>query len=249
MGLLSCLVRTCRTRNNLQFVRNAAADLDRAASPMPDEETALVAASTVFSASLQHMDKFWHAAEFDIVDGIRYLDGLRLAVGILTSARLRTLALTGARHLRKIEECYEIEYQPHEIKTKKPFDLMLPPELTRYIERGFRVSDRWRDHMLTEDKPLWINRNGQQMSHAQIYARTCATTLELLRVELSPQQIRRVGPSSLRKFAPRQAHLATSMLQHGTPRITVKSYMKTGTSAATVELHQLRLKRYGTPKV
>lgn len=93
-------------------------------------------------------------------------------------------------------------------------------------------------------QPLWVTRSGVRMSRRQTHARIKNTTWLEVGVELGPQQLRRLGPTSLRRFVPWRSSLAVSSVQHHSSRMTQK-YVKCDGSSSAFEFHRLLMDKFG----
>ena len=129
-------------------------------------------------------------------------------------------------------------------------DMMAPPEAlivhskTRTGSRVSRLPEPEDLQHIPQSQPLWVTRSGKRMSHRQTYTRICKTNLQEVDVELGPQQLRRLGPTSLHRFAPGRSHLGPKLLQHA-PRVNRDNYVKCNGSASANDFHRLLVEKFG----
>lgn len=229
---------------DLSYIRSAAADLDRASTPLTDELTRRTSSSEIYERALARMDENHDRSLADWRAALAYLDGLKLAIFVLTSIRLRTMALTQKRHFKLRGAQYVLVYRASETKTKEPFTADLPAELTARIEQAFEIAE-WLARKAGKAEPdgIWVTRSGVRMSHRQTHSRCVASTEQEVGIPLGPQRLRRQGPTSLKQFAPFRASIATSTHQHHARKVT-EGYAKATGTAGAIELHNLLATRY-----
>ena len=221
-------------------------DLNRAASPAPDDLTNKVGASELYEAAVARMDDTWASALILWRDALAYCDALKIAIDVLTLLRLRTLSVTTKEHARLRDGFYQLSYTAAEVKTQELLIRSLHPELTPYVEHGFEVASwlakRGADPTLSN---LWVTRDGRPMSSGWISKRIRRASLELVGVPLNPQRIRRLGATSIHRFVPRESMVATSALQHHGPQETKDHYVKTGSGGSAAEFRRFMQSKFG----
>lgn len=240
---LSEALRVMQPASDRTLVVFAARDLERAARPMEDKVSAAVGTSNIYAGAMERMNRAKSHSLTNWRSALEYLDGLRLAIDVLTGTRLLTLTLMTEGHFHRMD-CgrYRLSFSGDETKTRKSDSSLLPQELSSYIEHGMRVAAMLRGNE-GGDRAIWVTKHGTRMSPRQVYQRTHQASLQELNVPLGTQRIRRVIATSLAKFAPSQSHLARPALQHGA-RVTDKYYVKDDGWAAAKEFSKYLRKRF-----
>ncbi len=178
---------------------------------------------------------------------IRYRDGLMIAL-LSTCPTLRRgnfASITIGRHLRSRSEGYDLIFEAHETKTRRPLEIPVAAELTEPL-----------DSYLTHHRPvllrgsssdrLWIARNGRPMSAMSVYHRIVKVTTRAFGTPLNPHLFRDCAATTIAVEDPAHVRIAAPVLGHSSFATTEKYYIQANSLEASRRLREtlLALRRY-----
>ncbi len=206
---------------------NASRTLDRRIVPSRDQRDQLVAPSTLFYAGIKRMKRFKAAAATDAIAGVKYADGLMMAMEAIKALRLRNLSgmLVDHNIVENQLDAYELRYEPHETKTWARIRAQLPEKLAPWIKHWLeivrpnlpRVSGR-------ESRAMWVTTRGSDMAEITLYYRFCKATEEETGKRINVHLCRKIIVTGIAIGAPEMIELAPGSLDHTSRRHTKDAY-------------------------
>lgn len=137
----------------------------------------------------RRMKRFKAAAAIDAIAGVKFADGLMMAMEAIKALRLRNLSgmLVDHNIVENQLDLFELRYEPHETKTWAPIRAPLTEQLTPWIKYWIdvvrpivlRVSGR-------ESRAMWITTWGTDMKPITLYYRFCKATKEETGKRINP---------------------------------------------------------------
>ncbi len=205
----------------------ASRTLDRRAVPSRDQRDQLVAPSTLFYAGIKRMKRFKAAAASDPIAGVKFGDGLMMALEAIKALRLRNLwgMLIDYNIVEDQLDEYELRYEPHETKTWARIRAPLPDKLEPWIKYWLtEVRPMLLGMSGRESRAMWITSRGQNMASITLYYRFCNATKEETGKRINPHLCRKIIVTGIAIGAPEMIELAPGALDHTSRRHTKQAY-------------------------
>lgn len=205
----------------------ASRTLDRRIVPSRDQRDQLVAPSTLFYAGIKRMKRFKAAAATDAKPGVKYADGLMMAMEAIKALRLRNLSgmLVDHNIVENQLDAYELRYEPHETKTWAGIRTPLPEKLAPWIKHWLEVV---RPNLLRvsgrASRAMWVTTKGTDMAEITLYYRFCNATKEETGKRINPHLCRKIIVTGIAIGAPEMIELAPGALDHTSRRHTKDAY-------------------------
>jgi integrase/recombinase XerD len=208
--------------------------LRQTAAPSRDKLSRLVRASDLFELGISLMNTCESGADRPVYVGIRYRDGLIIALLIACPMRIKNLAnLVIGQHLL-FDGCeYRLKLSAAETKSGRPYHAGVPPELTPYIDGWLQVH-RPRLQLLARgdgqvgsiEGHLWLNRWGRPMHSAAIRHQIKIRTREAFGKAIWPHLFRDCAVTELVDCAPEEIGIAPDLLGHSDLQTTKRHYIQ-----------------------
>lgn len=170
----------------------------------------------------------------------RFRDGL--AIAFLACRSIRMSNLTGIRigtNLIRIDGDFWLRFSADEMKGKRPYEVPLPAELTRFIELYL---SRYRPVLLdggTSDR-LWISTEGQPITSRTLYEKIRRLTERALGVAINPHLFRDSLVTTVAHDDPEHVRITAPLLAHASLRTTTRHYNQ-AKMAQAVRQHQANI--------
>jgi integrase/recombinase XerD len=207
--------------------------LRQTAAPSRDKLSRLVRASDLFELGLRLMETC-EEADRPVYVGIRYRDGLIIALLIACPMRIKNLAnLVIGQHL-VFDGCeYRVKLSAAETKTGRPYVAAVPPELTTYIDGWLGVHREAIQSIGTKKgqvggvgSHLWLNRWGRPMHSAAIRHQIETRTEQAFGKAIWPHLFRDCAVTELVDCAPEEIGIAPDLLGHSDLQTTKRHYIQ-----------------------
>ena len=146
--------------------------------------------------------------------------------------RLRNLTMIRiGNHLNKVEDRYQLDFEPSEVKTDRYLTLTLPPELTPYIDAWLEV---WRPILLKDPviDAFWIGIKGAPMRERGVYGCVISATEAAFGTSINPHLFRDIAASWIVDMTPENVGIASSLLGHINPATTEDHYIQANQAIA-----------------
>jgi integrase/recombinase XerD len=208
--------------------------LKQTAAPSRDKLSRLVRASDLFELGISLMNTCESGADRPVYVGIRYRDGLIIALLIACPMRIKNLAnLVIGQHL-VFDGCeYRLKLSAAETKTGRPYHAAVPPELTPYIDRWLQVHrpkiqalGTRKGQVGSVGSHLWLDRSGRPMRSGAIREQIKARTRQAFGRHVWPHLFRDCAVTELVDCAPEEIGIAPDLLGHADLQTTKKHYIQ-----------------------
>lgn len=156
----------------------------------------------------------------------RYRDGLTILLLACRPLRRENLAsMRLDQHLVRAGESWRIAFDQTETKNHRPYETVLDPILTPFMDRYL---DHYRPMLLrrgtSDSDRVWISWRGKPMTSCCIYDRIVSLTRKHLGRRVNPHLFRDAAVTALAEAAPEKVWLAMPLLHHADPRSAERSY-------------------------
>lgn len=175
----------------------------------------------------------------------QFRDGLMIA--LLAARPLRRGNFTRieiGRHLVRISDTYNLQFDGAETKTGKPISAPIPLTLVPYLERYL---SEYRPHLLARngrwkgqttsaglsDTALWISAHGSAMTEMAAYDNICRRTRTCFGHAVNPHLFRDSAATSIAIEDPEHVHIVRSILGHSTMQSGERHYIHAQTLPAS----------------
>jgi hypothetical protein len=192
-----------------------------------------------------------------VMDGeprkILYRDGLIHMLWPSRPVRRRAFArIRIGRELRQVGDEWRLIFDSSEMKSGRPFEIAIPPDVVPFLERFLREV---RPMFLgAEDHDaLWLSSKGCPLSLDSISRLVGKRTEAAFGCRIPPHRFRHCAASTIAVIDPSQIEIATGLLDHASPRTTNDHYILAraiGASRLYAKLiAELTPKRFGWRRV
>jgi integrase/recombinase XerD len=178
---------------------------------------------------LDELDAGWMR---DGMEALAYRNALMVAILVHCPIRLRNLVMIRInRHLKKVQDRYQLDYEPSEVKTNRYLSCVLPLELSPYINNW--IQD-WRPLLLRDQAidAFWIGRRGAPIKEGGVYGCVIDTTKAAFGTSINPHLFRDIAATWVVDMAPANVGITSTMLGHVNPKTTEDHYIQANQSVA-----------------
>jgi len=168
----------------------------------------------------------------DRQEALDYRNALMVALLVQCPIRLRNLVMIRiGKHLTKVEDRYQLDFEPAEVKTDRYLTQLLPAELTPYVDTWLEV---WRPILLKDPfiDAFWIGIRGSPMQNRGVYGCVIATTEAAFGTSINPHLFRDIAASWTVDMTPENVGIASSLLGHINPATTEDHYIQANQAIA-----------------
>jgi site-specific recombinase XerD len=239
---------------DLAWLRRIFARLRRTATPAIDDRVRLLPAVTLFDLATSLMRR----AETGIDRPARrralwFRDGLLIAMLCAWAPRSRNLAATTiGGSLQRRGEVWWAAFGPEGTKNKRPIEVPLPDQFTRWIDRYidyYRPLLACRSCIPAAGGSFWLSSSGKPLTAKKIGERVSAVTKQELGRAVNPHLFRKVIPTELAIRDPAHVGVAQPLLGHTDYRTTQRAYNLGRALDAARQHHRLvQSIRVGSPE-
>jgi integrase/recombinase XerD len=227
-----------------EWLRTIWYNLQRAAKPARNKRARVVEAPELLALGLELMAAAERGSDRTLYQrALDYRDGLIIALMAARPLRLRNFAaVEPGVHLVRTAEGYSLEFQAHEIKTRRELDWTFPaglvPNLERYrtfyrpllfpINRG---SPR-RSRRPEDCRALWVSAHGTPMSSTTVYGRVILHTKRKFGRSVNPHLFRDDATTVIAIEDPERVGISMPLLGHSNPITAQRVYDQSGMVSA-----------------
>jgi len=143
---------------------------------------------------------------------VAYRDGLLIAILALRGRRRRSVAAFRVDHeIRRDGAIYRVDLAADQVKTAKPDQFDLPPELTPYLEQYLEVI---RPALLGKQQHdfFWVSSRGRPVDEHQMTNRMCVISRRRFGFAFGPHRFRHSISTGLAEHEPQNPGLAAAHL-------------------------------------
>ncbi len=194
------------------------------ARAQPNPRPPPLRSADVYRAAHSHMT----AAE--AIDDLKtraatFRNGLVIAMLTAVPIRLRNLTMIEiGRHLTRRGTEYWLNYEPQEMKNRRPFECPLPAALVEFIDCYLQVH---RPVLIGNGSArLFINVRGQPISKAGLSERVRTTTRLILNRSMSTHEFRHMTTTTIAIEDPAHIGIATPLLGQVSTEVNTRHYNK-----------------------
>ena len=199
--------------------------LERRARPTRDEEKCPIHPQTIYQAGKARMDRVdGNDYEKEDVRAVQYGDGLAMMIAAASLVRVKNLVeMRVGQELRRIGDCYRLDFPGEQMKSRRPFAADLPSTLTPYVDNYI---NRHRTHLLQGRKSdhLFISCYRGPMSRQTMRLRFKAATKTELGIAICPHRVRKIAVTRIATDFPEMIGIAPGLLNHANERTSREHY-------------------------
>jgi integrase len=200
--------------------------------PSRDKRARMQSPAIIANWAFGQLDKLNNGWLKDTQEALTYRNTLMVALLVHCPIRLRNLTMIRiGRHLNNIEDRYQLDFEPSEVKTDRYLTLTLPTELTPYVDTWLEV---WRPILLKDPviDAFWIGIKGAPMQNRGVYGCVIAATEAAFGTSINPHLFRDIAASWIVDMTPENVGIASSLLGHINPATTEDHYIQANQAIA-----------------
>jgi integrase/recombinase XerD len=173
---------------------------------------------------------------------VLYRDGLMISLLIAKPLRVSTFAaIRIGQHLVQHGANYWLLFEPSEIKSRRPYEDMIPDDLVLALERYISIYrpillQRHDETGPRESQALWICKRGTALAKRSIANPICKRTRQAFGKSLPPHWFRHAAATTLAIEAPANVRDAQYVLDHGSFGVTERYYRQAQSLVASRRL-------------
>src|SRR5262249_49755035 len=154
-----------------------------------------------------------------------YRDGLMLMLWPSRPVRLRAFAqIQISKHLCKIGEEWRLVFEGPEKKSRRPYQVTLPPQLIPFLEQ-YLAEVRPTFPGAKQNDALWLSAHGGSLRPDSISQLIGNRTKAEFGERMPPHRFRHCAASTIAVLAPSEIGTAVGLLDHSSPRVTHQHYI------------------------
>ena len=208
------------------------AKLNLLGKPSRDKRARMQSPAVIANWAIGQLDELNNGWLKDTQEALTYRNAFMVALLVHCPIRLRNLTMICiGKHLSKVEDRYQLDFEPSEVKTDRYLTLTLPPELTTYVDAWLEV---WRPLLLkdTTINAFWIGIKGAPMRERGVYGCVVAATKAAFGSSINPHLFRDIAASWIVDMTPENVGIASSLLGHINPATTEDHYIQANQAIA-----------------
>jgi site-specific recombinase XerD len=230
---LADAMRALAPMHDWRWLMAAAWQLRRHARSVRSKTTRMQSPKLLEALGLQLMAEAASRVEWPMLKrAMFYRDGLMIALLTRRPLRLKNFAsIAIGHHLVGAEGRHVLAFAAGEMKSKRPYEAVLPAGLVDPLERY--LAD-WRGILLTrggrqgaaETDALWISCEGTPMHERSIYGRIVKLTAKAFGAPVNPHLFRDCTATAVAVAAPQQVPDVPALLGHTDPSTAERYYIQ-----------------------
>jgi integrase len=200
--------------------------------PSRDKRARMQSPTVIANWSFNQLDKLNKGWLSDTQGALTYRNTLMVTLLVHCPIRLRNLVMIRiGKHLIKVEDRYQLDFEPSEVKTDRYLTHFLPAELTPYVDIWLEA---WRPLLLKDPviDAFWVGIKGKPMRSRGVYGCVVATTEDAFGTSINPHLFRDIAASWIVDMTPENIGIASSLLGHINPATTEDHYIQANQSIA-----------------
>ncbi len=226
VALLS-VAKAMTPEDDWSWLRRAVRNLERQLTNRRNKQPRLRDAGEIARAAYARMDELQSAEPWGRLVPVHYRDALLVAL-LINCPTMRLANLTMIEidsHLRCLAQGFQLVFEPHQTKTRKPFLIPVPESLAPYLDHYL---DEIRPALLgtKESSHLWITMNGDGLARSSVYGAIVRTTEQLLGLPINPHLFRDCAATTIAIQDPEHIGIASQILGHTDPGTTERHYIQ-----------------------
>jgi integrase len=226
------MVRAFAPGENLEWLYILIAKLKLRRSPSRNKRARMRSPATIADWAFTQLGSLNNGSIKDTREALAYRNTLMVALLVHCPLRLRNLVMIrSGKHLNKVGDRYQLDFEPSEVKTDRYLTLFLPTELTAYVDSWLEV---WRPILLKDPAidAFWIGVRGNRMQSRGVYGCVITTTEAAFGTSINPHLFRDIAASWVVDMTPENVGIASSLLGHINPATTEDHYIQANQAVA-----------------
>ena len=225
-------LRSFSPDEDLEWLYILIAKLNLLGKPSRDKRVRMQSPTVIADWAYTRMDELNNLWLKDTQEALVYRNTLMVALIVHCPIRLRNLVMIRiGKHLNKVDDRYQLDFERAEVKTDRYLTLTLPTELTSYVDIWLEV---WRPLLLKDPNinAFWVGIKGDPMRSRGVYGCVVATTEVAFGTSINPHLFRDIAASWIVDMTPENIGIASSILGHINPATTEDHYIQANQSIA-----------------